>query len=360
MRRRELRFAILIAAGTMLLAACDALKISDKPDDKAIVSEVQAKLFQDPILKTRDIRVVSEKGVVVLSGTVGVESEKAVVERLTSQVSGVKQVIDQLAVPGPTAPQYAMAQVPEQRSEAATTAPPARTNTTRPSPGRKRTSSTSNAPLHAENRPAAQPSNPLPDAGSPSERPSAPTHPAESASALPPVLEPERITIPAGTVIAVRMIDGIDSSRNRPGEEFAASLEAPVVVGERVVIPRGSDARVRLVEARQAGHMSGRSELQLELVGVAVGSNTYAVESGIYDRVGAARGTRTAETVGGGAALGALIGAIAGRGKGAAIGAAVGAGAGTAVQAATHGEQVKVPAETKLDFTLRTPLTLTL
>jgi len=62
----------------------------------------------------------------------------------------------------------------------------------------------------------------------------------------------------------------------------------------------------------------------------------------------------------GGAALGALIGAIAGKGKGAAVGGAIGAGAGTAVQASTKGEQVQIPPETKLDFTLKAPLTLTM
>ena len=74
---------------------------------------------------------------------------------------------------------------------------------------------------------------------------------------------------------------------------------------------------------------------------------------------GASRGTRTAETVGGGTVLGALIGGILGRGKGAAIGSAVGAGTGTAVQVSTKGQQVKVPAETKLDFTLKEPVTIT-
>ncbi len=64
--------------------------------------------------------------------------------------------------------------------------------------------------------------------------------------------------------------------------------------------------------------------------------------------------------MGGGAVLGALIGAIAGHGKGAAIGAAVGAGAGTAVQASTKGQQVQIPAETKLDFSLKAPLTVTM
>src|SRR5260370_1682024 len=63
--------------------------------------------------------------------------------------------------------------------------------------------------------------------------------------------------------------------------------------------------------------------------------------------------------MGGGADLGALIGEVAGGGKGAAIGAAVGGGAGTGVQVLTTGQQVKIPSETRLDFTLQQPLDIT-
>ena len=154
------------------------------------------------------------------------------------------------------------------------------------------------------------------------------------------------------------MIDNIDSSRNRPGEEFAASLDAPIVVGDRVVVSRGADARVRLVDATSAGHIEGRSELELELINVTINGVPTATRSGYYEQHGTSRGTRSAETIGGGAVLGALLGGILGRGKGAAIGSVAGAGAGTAVQVSTKGQQVKVPAETKLDFTLKDPVTV--
>jgi outer membrane lipoprotein SlyB len=62
--------------------------------------------------------------------------------------------------------------------------------------------------------------------------------------------------------------------------------------------------------------------------------------------------------VGGGAAIGALIGAIVGKGRGAAIGAAVGAGAGAGTQVLTKGKQVRVPAETLLNFKLEKDLRL--
>lgn len=339
MTKSHLRIVGAIAVGALVLAGCSTLGIF-QPDDKAITAEVQAKLFQDPTLKTRDIRVVSEKGVVVLTGAVATDLEKSAAERMVSQVSGVKQVIDQLTVSGSSG------STPAPQEMAAL--PPA------PAPGPA---------------PATRPRSEQSRAARPAEMASAPapSRPVETAAAVPvaapapaPAPRPrERFTIPSGTRVTVRMIDSIDSSKNRPGEEFAASVDNPVVVGDRVVIPQGSDAKIRLVEARSAGHMTGSSELQLELVSLAVNGTPYNVTSGYYEAHGASRGKRTAETVGGGAGLGALIGAIAGRGKGAAIGAAAGAGAGTAVQAATRGQQVRVPSETRIDFTLKEPVTVT-
>jgi len=176
----------------------------------------------------------------------------------------------------------------------------------------------------------------------------------------PPPPPPVTVEVPSGTVLTVRMIDSVDSSVNRAGEEFAASLEAPVVVGDKVVIQRGADARVRLNQVSSAGHVQGRSELQLELVSITANGTTYNVTSGYYEQHGASRGKRTAATMGGAAGLGALIGAIAGGGKGAAIGAGVGAAGGGIATAATKGQQVKIPSETKLDFTLKSPFTVTL
>ncbi len=349
MRNSLTRFAIFILGGTLLLAACNSLEMFQKTDDKVITSDIQAKLFQDPTLKSRDIQVVSQKGVVVLSGTVASELEKTAVERLANQANGVKQVINQLTVSAPAATLYP---APEQAAKA-TPATPAFARATTPKSRRT-------AHRSGNVTPPSEPVNAAPAAAPPA----ASSKPTEAVSAPPPAPpappEPEHITIPAGTVITVRMIDGIDSSRNRAGEEFAATVDHPIVVGDRVVIPRDADARVRLVEARSAGHMTGSSELELELVSVAVGGNTYSAVSEVNRQQGASRGKRTAETVGGGSALGALIGAIAGGGKGAAIGAAVGAGAGTAVQASTRGQQVRVPSETKIDFILKAPLTVTL
>jgi hypothetical protein len=355
MRRSTAGIGIVVLVLTMGVSACNVQSLMG-PDDKAIVSDIQSKLFQDSVLKTRDIRISSNKGVVELSGTVQTELEKAAVERLASQATGVKKVDDQLSVSAPTVAVTAPAPEapPVRRQEVPEEPPPARPrqrkNDYAPPRHSRAAAEARNAPASSveESIPKeAQKSSPAPEVAS------APPPP-------PPPPQPVQITIPAGTEITIRMIDGVDSSRDQAGQDFGASIASPVVVDDRVIISQGSDARVRLVKAANAGHMTGRSEVELALSSVTVNGTSYEADTTHYTQTGASRGTRTAETVGGGAVLGGLIGAIAGRGKGAAIGSAVGAGAGTAVQAGTKAPPMKVAPETKIDFTLKSPITVTL
>jgi hypothetical protein len=167
------------------------------------------------------------------------------------------------------------------------------------------------------------------------------------------------VTVPAGTSLLVRMIDTVDSKKNKIGDIFHGSLEDPLVVGTTVLAPKGADVYGKLAQAKSAGKISGSSDLTLELTGVRINGVIQPVTSTDYDVKGKSRGKQSAERIGGGAAVGAIIGAIAGGGKGAAIGAGVGGGAGTAVQVLTHGQQVRVPSETLLEFRLQQPLTVT-
>jgi hypothetical protein len=149
------------------------------------------------------------------------------------------------------------------------------------------------------------------------------------------------------------MIDGVDSKKNNVGDVFHASLETDLVVNDTLVARKGSDIYGRLAVAKEAGHMAGSSELQLELTRMVIDGRDYPVVSSDYTLKGKGRGSDTAKKVGGGAALGAIIGAIAGGGTGAAIGAGVGSAAGAGVQVFTRGQQVKVPSETLLEFRLQ-------
>jgi hypothetical protein len=155
------------------------------------------------------------------------------------------------------------------------------------------------------------------------------------------------------------MIDGVDSSKNHVGDIFHASLETDLNVNGQVVARKGTDVYGRLATAEQGGKFAGKSELQLELTRLIIDGHDYALVSSDYNLQGKGRGGDTAKKVGGGAVLGAIIGGIAGGGKGAAIGAAAGGGAGAGVQIITHGERVKVPSESLLEFRLQQPVTIT-
>lgn len=162
-----------------------------------------------------------------------------------------------------------------------------------------------------------------------------------------------QVTIPAGTRISVRTIDGIDSTKNHVGDRFKASLEEPLVVNGNVVVAKGADVYGRLAESKTSGTFAGKSQLKLELTGIVVNGQTAPLVTGEYELTGKSRGASTAKRTVGGAAVGTIIGAIAGGGKGAAIGAGVGGAAGAGSEIITKGDQVKVPSETLLDFTLQ-------
>lgn len=167
------------------------------------------------------------------------------------------------------------------------------------------------------------------------------------------------VTVPAGQSILIRMIDGVDSSKNHVGEVFHASLETDLTVGDTIVARKGTDIYGRLAEAQKSGNFSGKSELQLELTRLVIDGRDYPIVSSDYTLQGKGQGSSTAKKVGGGAALGAIIGAIAGGGKGAAIGAGAGAATGGVVQVLTKGAQVKIPSETLLEFRLQQPVSVT-
>lgn len=166
------------------------------------------------------------------------------------------------------------------------------------------------------------------------------------------------VRVPSGTRLVVRMIDSVNSKKDHVGETFSASLEQPLDVNGTIVAPRGTRVYGKLEQVKSAGKLKGQSELRLALTGIEINGATHSITTGSYSVHGKSRGKNTAKKVGIGAAVGGVIGAIAGGGKGAAIGAGIGAGAGTAAQVLTHGQQISVPSETVLDFTLQQPVML--
>ena len=166
------------------------------------------------------------------------------------------------------------------------------------------------------------------------------------------------LQLPAGTQVVVRLIDPVNSEQDGLGKTFRASVDQPVFLNGQAVIPRGSDAIASLIDAQKSGKIQGRTVLTLDLKNVTVNGRPYDLVTTGVAQASDSRGKRSTEVIGGTAALGAIIGAIAGGGKGAAIGAGSGAAVGTAGEVLTSGQKVKIPAETRLTFTLQNPLTL--
>jgi hypothetical protein len=176
----------------------------------------------------------------------------------------------------------------------------------------------------------------------------------------PPVSESRSssLSIPAGTVIKVRMIDGVDSETSQLGQTFQASLDDPIMVEGQTVVPRGADIVAKLVEDKQSGKITGRTELTLDLVSMRVNGRMVDLTTQEVTTSSGSRGAKSAKVIGGAAAVGAVLGGIFGGGRGAAIGATSGAGAGGAVQVLTKGQRVKIPAETRLSFTLQNTVSI--
>jgi BON domain len=321
--RKQIALLTVLLTILALAVAC-----SRGRSDSAIANDIKAKMFSDPQLKDSNLQIAVQNGEVTLSGQAASEAARYEAFKLASGTSGVKKVNDQTSI---------------QAAQAAP--PPAPAPAPEPAPRPRR--------RHVYHRAAAPP--PPAPATVPAPAPAPVTQAATAVPAAPPKPKAQRIEIPAGTRIDIRMIDSVDSSVNHTGEIFHASLDSPIVVGNQVVIPRDADVYLRLVDARSAGHYSGQSELQLELVRLSYQGRSYPLVSSTYDMKGTSRGKRTAATIGGAAAIGAVIGAIAGGGKGAAIGAGTGAGAGTVYQGVTRGKQVKIPSETLINFTLEQP-----
>ena len=172
--------------------------------------------------------------------------------------------------------------------------------------------------------------------------------------------EPHRVTLNAGTLIPVRLVDGLTSERNLPGDSFTATLDKELVVDGFVIVERGARVEGRVVASDKGGRVKGVSSLSVELVRLRTSDGqTVAIQTDGFERRAEETHRQDAEKIGGGAALGAVIGAIAGGGKGAAIGAGVGGGAGAGAVMATRGNAATLPSETRVTFRLKAPVTIT-
>ncbi len=339
-----------IAAVMILIAGLSVgcNKATPARTDAQVASDVQSKIMSDPAVQSRDISVNAANGVVTLSGTVSSDAERNASSNDAGAVNGVKTVINNLTIQqAQTTPAPA-----EQAQAAPPPAPEPRRETRR---DERRAAQSRRDERAARNRETANnmaaSQTPPPPPAQPAQMPVARMQPA-------PPPAPKNVTIPDGTTLSVRLIDSLDSDSAHIGDSFRATLDSPIVVNGEEIVPSNSDVQGRVVDVKSAGRFAGQSLLTIELTKITVHGRSYPLHTNQWSREASSRGKSTAKKVGAGAVIGGIIGAIAGGGKGAAIGATVGAGAGGGVQAATHGEQIKLGSEALLNFQMQTPLTV--
>jgi hypothetical protein len=170
-----------------------------------------------------------------------------------------------------------------------------------------------------------------------------------------PPPKPTQATVLAGTPIAVRMVDSLDTKTTQTGALFTATLDSNLVANGVVVARKGATVHGKVIKSENARRLTGKSEMQLELRDIVINGAAQPIRTSGFQQKGKSEGAQTAKKVVAGAGLGAAIGAIGGNaGKGAAIGAVSGVG----VSMIKKGQPIQFPSETLLEFSLAQPATL--
>jgi hypothetical protein len=165
------------------------------------------------------------------------------------------------------------------------------------------------------------------------------------------------MSIPSGSSFHVRMEQSLDTARNRSGDQFVATLADPIQVDGRIVVPKGARCNGHLIESKPSGRFKGRAVLSLSLDSFELNGRRYDINTSRVARASRGHKKRNWLWIGGGSGVGAALGAIAGP-TGALIGAGAGAAAGTATAAFTGKKHVRLPVESRVTFSLRSPVAL--
>ena len=165
--------------------------------------------------------------------------------------------------------------------------------------------------------------------------------------------EGQWVTIPAGTVLMVKLDKAVSSS-DKPGTKFSGVLQGDLTgtagTNSVVAVKTGSAVIGEVAESKKAKRVRGKAEVTFGLSQVNINGQLVPITTEPVEDVAASSTKKTAK----GAAKGAAVGAIADGGDGAAKGAAIGAG----VSAVKKGESAGSEAGAVVEFKLAAPLTV--
>jgi hypothetical protein len=172
--------------------------------------------------------------------------------------------------------------------------------------------------------------------------------------------KPQSVTIPAGTVINVRVNQRLSSETNGEGDVFSATLDEPLIVNGMAIAEKGARLDGRVLESSKGGRVKGTAKLSIQLTELRTADKQrVAILTDAFVRDADTSRGRDATRAATAAGIGAALGAIFGGGKGAAIGAASGGAAGAGTILLTRGKPAEIAAETRIPFRLREAVVLT-
>ena len=331
------RQTIFAFAASIALAFClTSCNHSPSPatDDGTLTASVQSRIAGDGALSAESIQSSVQNGIVTLTGNVSSDAARSLAATDAAQITGVKTVINNLVVQ-PGTPSAAGTSQPAPMHPLAKVSPPIKL---KPAPIVRQPQ-----PQEAQ---APPPSSQIP----PINQEIPPQPPAPPAPAF------RNITLPAGTILPIRITQTLDSASTQQGDTFTGTVAADIIIDNLTVLRQGAAVGGRVSAVQEAAHYKGSSLLTVELTSISHRGEKLSITTDAYSVQGKGRGKNTAEKVGGGAAVGAILGGIFGGGKGAAIGAAAGGGVGAGANTVTRGEQVQIPSETLIRFQLNSPL----
>jgi hypothetical protein len=384
-----LRLTYMGALMVGLVSSGPPIRAQAKPaavPDAQIEANVLKALAGESKLADQSIASTTVFGTVTLTGTVRDEASRDLADKLVSNTAGVQKVVDQMTVGSP-----ASSQAPEQGAAGAP--PAAGSNPNLQSDGTE-------APPQSAPNEGGPPPNGVPQQGGqyppygsqppggqyPQQGQYPPPNGGQQSGQYPPYPpsngspypqqpyapqygQPEHpyvaqkggaaVVVPSGSVVRVRINQGMDSKHTPVGTMFDGVVLNDVVAGGSIAIPRGAAVRGTVVESHKAGDFKGKGELKLQLTQLQLGGAVYPIVTDFWWHQGA---DKTANSVGnsvGLGAMGALIGAVAGGGVGAAVGAGVGGVAGLGVSASQRRGEAALPPEAIVTFHLTQPTDVT-
>jgi len=192
------------------------------------------------------------------------------------------------------------------------------------------------------------------------------------------VVDPNIVTIPAGTKIPLSLKQAISTKNAREGDAVYAETAFPFVVNDRVIVPAGSYIQGKISHVERGGRMKGRAEILMHFTSMIYPSgytvmlpgsveNTPGAENkGVKDSEGTIQqdkdtGKKIEDAAKGGVyggSGGALAGGLAGGLNGARIGAGVGAAAGIGWALLKRGNDVRLDVGTSIEMEIQRAITV--